>query len=832
MNPGLASLRQRAHRPRNRNLWLVAFFFVCSLRAQAATVEETFAAAQAQIDAGDTAAGLATYRTLLRSLPPNARTRGEVLDQLSAIETDAGDYDAAERDANEAAAVYAALHDLRAQASSLNQAGLAEMYAGHYDLARKTLETALRVATQAGDAEARVEELMNLASVDFYTGRYADAATHYDAASQVIDAHRSAEWTPRRRRILLANRATLDQRLGRYDAALGQYQLALADTANLRSDEHAQMLVNLGVVYRRLGDPYKALAAYDQALALFAVDQQLDAELGVLKNRAIVLALDLGRLAEARATFADALSRATKAGNAREALQARLYGAETQFRLGDTAAAARDFRIASGEATALGTVEEQWKALYGLARCELAGGDETSAERHLREAVEGIEKIREAIRIPTLRSDFFNDKREVYDALIALRMRRHADARELFALIERGRSRAWRDRLGLPAVDLTAIQRALPENVALVEYWTSAAGSAVLTITKERAEVRAIAVDTNAIQALVGALPRGAGSAWNAPAQRIAAQLLPSLPTGAAHVAIVPDGALASVPFDLLPVGGGLLIETHDLTYLPTAALLLRPSAPIRRYAPPWTAQFRGFADPRFGTATLDDAGAVHAQLSGSDAEVRAIAAELGGSSLLYSGANDRKEHLGEKAAPPLLHVASHAFVDPGAIEQSRILFSAKNANGPADYLFLKEAYDLPLENVELAVLSACDTERGRVVAGEGIESFSRAFLAAGAKSTVTTLWRVPDTTTAAFMRVFYHHLQRGATRAEALRQAKLRFLRSGTELRDPHYWGAFVLTGDGLRPVSTALRWRTVGIAVIAIAIAAFFTFFAMRRA
>jgi hypothetical protein len=76
----------------------------------------------------------------------------------------------------------------------------------------------------------------------------------------------------------------------------------------------------------------------------------------------------------------------------------------------------------------------------------------------------------------------------------------------------------------------------------------------------------------------------------------------------------------------------------------------------------------------------------------------------------------------------------------------------------------------------------------------------------------------VPDATTASFMRVFYHHLQRGVSRAEALRLAKLRFLRSGTPLNEPHYWAAFVLTGEGLQPVSSAIRWRTIAIATIAL--------------
>jgi CHAT domain-containing protein/tetratricopeptide (TPR) repeat protein len=821
---GLAMLRQDARLRRNRNLQ-GALFFLASLvlflplPASAATFKQRLASAQQLLENGDTEGAVAAYRALLGAVPGKQAARAQILDQLSAIETDSGDYDAVVRDATEAAAIYGALGDVRHQASSQNQVGLAQMYAGDYPCARKSLALALRLATTAGDAEARVEELLNLASVDFFTGRYSDAAAHYDEAGRAIDAHRAEEWTPRRRRILLANRATLDQRLGRYDQALASYRLALADAADVRPEEHAQMLVNLGVVYRRLGDPYKALASYDQALALFARDRQLDGELGVLKNRGIVLALDLGRLEEARATFADALARATEAGSHREALQAQLYGAETTLRLGDAASAARDFRSAHDAARALDTVEDQWKALYGLARCETLLGDEAAAAKHLREAIDVIEKIREAIRVPSLKSDFFNDKRVVFDALIALRLRQGAGAGELFDLIERGHSRGWRDRLGLRSrVDLAAVQHALPADALLLDYWTSPAGAAVVSITKTTASVRPVTVDERGIRTLTDALPRGAASAWKTAAARIASQLLPPLPDRVPHVVVVTDGALASLPFELLPERQHLLIEGHDVTYLPTAAMLLRPPDRIRRFAAPWSPRFRGFGDPLFGSAALDDPRQLRARLTGSAQEVRDIASELGGASTLYLGANDRKKYLDDKAAPPLLHIASHAFVDPGAIEQSRILFSADASapgrSGPAGYLFLKEAYELPLSGVELAVLSACDTERGKQLAGEGIESFSRAFLAAGARSTVTTLWRVPDGTTAAFMRLFYHHLQRGASRAEALRLAKLRFLKSASPTNDPHYWAAFVLTGDGLRPVSTALRWRSVALA------------------
>jgi hypothetical protein len=101
----------------------------------------------------------------------------------------------------------------------------------------------------------------------------------------------------------------------------------------------------------------------------------------------------------------------------------------------------------------------------------------------------------------------------------------------------------------------------------------------------------------------------------------------------------------------------------------------------------------------------------------------------------------------------------------------------------------------------------------------------------------VTTLWRVADEPTAEFMTGFYHHLQRGVPRDEALRRAKLRLLGSGTALADPHYWAAFVLTGDALRPVPRPLAWSTVALAVTVAALVAALAIrsrsrFARRRA
>ncbi|TMA43640.1 MAG: CHAT domain-containing protein, partial [Deltaproteobacteria bacterium] len=97
------------------------------------------------------------------------------------------------------------------------------------------------------------------------------------------------------------------------------------------------------------------------------------------------------------------------------------------------------------------------------------------------------------------------------------------------------------------------------------------------------------------------------------------------------------------------------------------------------------------------------------------------------------------------------------------------------------------------------------------LVRGEGPYAFSRALLSAGARAAVTTLWRVADEPARDFMAQLYFELNRGKPKAEALRVAKLRFLNSGTELRHPRYWAAFILTGDGFSPIPQVLSWSTL---------------------
>lgn len=108
------------------------------------------------------------------------------------------------------------------------------------------------------------------------------------------------------------------------------------------------------------------------------------------------------------------------------------------------------------------------------------------------------------------------------------------------------------------------------------------------------------------------------------------------------------------------------------------------------------------------------------------------------------------------------------------------------------------EASCLDLRDTELVVLSACDTGVGSVKAFEGVRGLRQAFLAAGAKSVVSTLWQVPDRDSQLIVTEFFQRLAGGEARAEALRSSQLKRIRERRERwgdAHPFFWCAWTVT-------------------------------------
>ena len=98
--------------------------------------------------------------------------------------------------------------------------------------------------------------------------------------------------------------------------------------------------------------------------------------------------------------------------------------------------------------------------------------------------------------------------------------------------------------------------------------------------------------------------------------------------------------------------------------------------------------------------------------------------------------------------------------------------------------------------NANLVVLSACDTAVGPVQGEEGVAALSRAFLLAGARGVVSTLWSIDDTYSLVLMRHFYRHLTAREAAAYALAEAKRETIRQFGRVAVPYYWAGFTFEG------------------------------------
>jgi CHAT domain-containing protein len=105
--------------------------------------------------------------------------------------------------------------------------------------------------------------------------------------------------------------------------------------------------------------------------------------------------------------------------------------------------------------------------------------------------------------------------------------------------------------------------------------------------------------------------------------------------------------------------------------------------------------------------------------------------------------------------------------------------------------LYARDILAVPLK-ADLVTISSCRSAGARSYSGEGLVGFAWAFLKAGASAVIAGLWDVTDSFTPGMMEILYSQVEAGHPPAEALREAKLTFIRSNTGFRKPYYWGAF----------------------------------------
>src|SRR5204862_6097005 len=192
--------------------------------------------------------------------------------------------------------------------------------------------------------------------------------------------------------------------------------------------------------------------------------------------------------------------------------------------------------------------------------------------------------------------------------------------------------------------------------------------------------------------------------------------------------------------------------------------------------------------------------GEVLGPLPDSETEVSALKSIWGSSSRVLIGGSARKSVFRlEGPKYNIIHFATHGILDDVSPMYSRLVM-ARAENDPTDdgLLEAREIMRLNL-HADLVVLSACQTARGRIGAGEGMIGMSWAFFVAGVPTMVASQWKVNSAATAKLMVNFHKRLKeqspQSQSKAAALQQASLNLMKD-PRYRHPYYWAGFILMG------------------------------------
>lgn len=259
-------------------------------------------------------------------------------------------------------------------------------------------------------------------------------------------------------------------------------------------------------------------------------------------------------------------------------------------------------------------------------------------------------------------------------------------------------------------------------------------------------------------------------------------------------------------PLDIENANSILFVAEGFLNFLPYEALFKTPK-PISyafsfkhlllesKAAHLPAQRLAGFV-PTYGTQALPH----------SLSELQAVQEHWGKSNLYIGQEATKSNFLQSLGQYRTHHLAMHSVLDEEDYEESHLLFSNE------EKMYFHELYALNFPS-DLVVLSACNTGLGQYLNGEGVMSLARALSYAGVKSSVASLWQIPDKESAELMRLFYQNLEKGLSKDQALMEAKLSFVEENPMKSHPYYWAGFILSGD-VQPLSFGSnRWYWLGL-------------------
>jgi CHAT domain-containing protein len=426
-----------------------------------------------------------------------------------------------------------------------------------------------------------------------------------------------------------------------------------------------------------------------------------------------------------------------------------------------------------------------------LARGEVAlrTGDGVGAERDFRAGIAAMEEQRKELAPePPASVAYFERADRLFDRLIELLIE-EGRANDALSVVEHRRARSLLDRIaqGKPAepLDAAALSERVGSRESILELAILDHGTEIWLIRRgnvihARSTLTRAAVDAS-VKRLRTAIGSNDVAAMNREGRLLYGALIgpvaSSLPDGDGLL-IVPDGPVQTCPFAaLVGTDGKYLIERYPLATVPSATVFLQLAKSTA------TDSLLGVAEPApDGYEVLSDAAV----------EVKSIARDHRAGTVHIGAEITPEQFLAKAADADVIHFAGHSSTDLDTPSSSALLFE------PAKVLTAGSIMRSSLDRHPVVVLAACGTGRGRIRLNEGVDSLASAFLGAGARDVVATLWDVQDAPTVNLFRSFHHNLRRGLRCADALRATQISLIH-GENVRDgrPLVWSSTFVMGN-----------------------------------
>lgn len=740
----------------------------------------------------------------------------------------------------EALKVAQGLHDQQWESRATGELGIVAFLEGDSTKAEKLVGTALLSAMKSGDTAAQIRFLSMIGNGLADMKRYEEASEFFARALKLAGETKdvgfpfmayegqasclTALGKPAEASKLLnealeqAKRAEKRGHESQILILLGE--LALATDRGEEAERYLQQAADLSRTsqFRRM----ESQAMFDLAAMYRKKGKLIETETclrrGIEASRAVgdtyYLPRDLSSLAEIKALTGDADTADSLWEQATDVLEGMLINSPTASARSTMVAAMSDvylrhFSLAASEndvAKAFHIVERA----RGRSVADLLS--RRPADKVTRQIDNSGDQQVSSLQIQLIRAETRKQRQQLLEQLF--------EAEQMRAFAASGTAKPY---AVLRPVSLRAMQSALQKNELLLEYVLSDPKSYCLALSRTRANLIPLNVNRDRIELLVQdylARVRSRKSVSDA-ARRLYSVLLAPIAAvrTKARIIVIPDGILHLLPFDSLQTENGqYLLESSVVTYAPSATVLrLLRAGKTNSPTLPFLGVGDVIYDSGFSNASTrngasgepgsrgvyDLAGAHFEPLPGTRGEVLGASQVFGAGSVVLLGRDATEAAFTNEPLRRfrVLHLAVHGIASSKYPDRAALVLGRDRTSDDDGLLQAREIANLGL-NADLVTLSACDTGVGRLQGQEGIASLQRAFLLAGAKATVSTLWSADDTFTASLIKRFYQNLAAGMDKGSALRKAKLDLLREFGDHALPFYWAGFVLDGDSTSPL------------------------------